>query len=626
MKNFGILITLAISGFISCKSEKENLAQHNTELSLDDIHSFAHPKEVVTTHLALELYVNFDKKTIDGTAIHTIQNQGADTFIVDTKGIVVTGVHLDNADALVTTTYSVEDKILGKALKIPVTEKTQKVSITYHISEDAGALGWLTPAQTAGKTSPFLYTQGQAILTRTWIPIQDSPGIRFTYEATVHVPPGLMAAMSATNPQERSADGVYRFKMDRPVPAYLIALAVGDFDFEAIGTRTGVYAEPPLLAKAKNEFADMEKMVEIAEGLYGPYLWDRYDVIVLPPSFPFGGMENPKLTFATPTIIAGDRSLVSLIAHELAHSWSGNLVTNATWNDFWLNEGFTVYFENRIMEALYGKEYADMLALLGYQDLEKAVADLGKDNKDTHLYLDLSGRDPDDGVTQIAYEKGAFFLKRLEQAAGREKFDAFLRKYFDSHKFQSMSTAGFIAYLKKNLLEPEKLEVNIDAWIFAPGIPADCPVIESDKFVKVEAVVNAFVKGTSAADLPTREWTTHEWLHFVRNLPKNLNAQQMRSLDEAFNFSKSGNSEIAVAWYDLAIRNTPSEGGKAYAEKIMPDIEAFLTQVGRRKFLLPLYRAMKENGRLADAQRIFLASRQNYHSVSNGTLSELLGV
>ncbi|HLF64837.1 MAG TPA: M1 family metallopeptidase [Saprospiraceae bacterium] len=624
MKYYLILISILIFSLIACKQENSSSSQRPAVLTASDAHSFARPEEVVTTHLTLDLNMNFDSKTITGTAVHTIQNHGADTFIVDTKGLMIEEVRLDDSDKSVTPLFGEEDAILGRALKIPVSRKTKTVAIKYSVPRDAAALGWLEPVQTAGKTSPFLYTQGQAILTRTWIPVQDSPGIRFTYEATIHVPPGLMAAMSATNPQQRSSDGVYRFKMDRPVPAYLIALAVGDFDFSPIGKRTGVYAEPPVVEKATYEFADMEKMVEIAEGLYGPYLWDRYDVIILPPSFPFGGMENPKLTFATPTVIAGDRSLVSLIAHELAHSWSGNLVTNATWNDFWLNEGFTTYFENRIMEALYGKEYADMLALLGYQDLQKTVEDLGKGSDDTHLLLDLGGRDPDDGMNSIAYEKGAFFLKRLEQAAGREKFDAFLREYFESHKFQSMSTAGFVSYLKENLLEPNKLDINVDAWVSGSGIPADCPVIESDRFVKVEAVVKTFIKGTPAADLPVREWTTHEWLHFIRHLPKDLNQRKMENLDATFSFSRSGNSEIAVAWYELAIRNTTPDNN--YAVAIMPQIEGFLTQVGRRKYLLPLYRAMKESGRLEEAQRIFLASRQNYHSVSNNTLSELLGV
>ena len=255
------------------------------------------------------------------------------------------------------------------------------------IRDSARALQWLSPEQTADKTKPFLFTQGQAILTRTWIPVQDSPGIRFTYNAKVKVPNDLMALMSAENPQARSSDGVYSFKMDKPIPAYLIALAVGDIAYQSIDERCGVYAEQSMINKAAWEFADMGRMVTAAEELYGPYRWGRYDVIVLPPSFPFGGMENPMLTFATPTIIAGDRSLTALIAHELAHSWSGNLVTNANWNDFWLNEGFTVYFEHRISEKLYGADYSAMTGVLGHQDLMSTVMEIesGKDPQDLSL-------------------------------------------------------------------------------------------------------------------------------------------------------------------------------------------------------------------------------------------------
>ncbi|MFK7931986.1 MAG: M1 family metallopeptidase, partial [Saprospiraceae bacterium] len=425
---------------------------------------------------------------------------------------------------------------------------------------------------------------------------------------------------SASNPTEKNAEGVYTFKMAQPIPPYLLALAVGDLVFQPIGDETGVYAEPSMIAASANEFADMQKMLEAAEDLYGEYKWERYDVIVLPPSFPFGGMENPRLTFATPTIIAGDRSLTSLIAHELAHSWSGNLVTNATWDDFWLNEGFTVYFERRIMEALYGEDYANMLAMLGYQDLENTVKDIGESHPDTHLHLNLEGRDPDDGMTDIAYEKGAYFLMMLEEQVGRDTFDVFLKNYFNTHAFQTLTTTKFIDYLQKNLLESNQLTVNLDEWIYGAGIPANAPKPTSDAFVKVEAQATNFTNGAKdPSRLQTKDWTTHEWLHFIRFLPRDLSENQMKQLDKTFGFTESGNSEIKFAWYELSIRN-------GFSKNIMPQISKFLVSVGRRKFLTPLYRAFKETEQLEVARSIYDLARPNYHSVSRMTMDALLEV
>ncbi|MBL7983803.1 MAG: aminopeptidase, partial [Flavobacteriales bacterium] len=416
-----------------------------------DKHSYADPTQAVITHLDLDIRVDMATRTISGKAMYDLERKKGKTVVFDTDGLTIDSVTLTDGTPV---PFNLGDStFLGRALTVELPDSADRISIAYRCGQGARALQWLSPEQTADKRNPFLFTQGQAILTRTWIPVQDSPGIRFTYAAKVTVPSHLMALMSAENPQERSPDGVYRFRMDKPIPAYLVALAVGDLEFKPIDARTGIYAEPSVIEKAAWEFADMGKMVTAAESLYGPYRWGRYDVIVLPPSFPFGGMENPMLTFATPTIIAGDRSLTALIAHELAHSWSGNLVTNATWDDFWLNEGFTVYFEHRISEMLYGKDYNDMTSLLGHQDMLATIQELegGRHPEDTRLKLDLVGRDPDDGMTDVAYEKGCGLLRVLENKVGREKFDAFLRGYFDRFAFQSMTTEAFIAYLDQEL-------------------------------------------------------------------------------------------------------------------------------------------------------------------------------
>ena len=582
-----------------------------------DVHSYAQPELAVTKHLNLNLEADFDKKILKGFASFDIENNQADKIVFDIRNLNIEKVTMGEEETPTTFTIGDTKEFIGQPLEVVIKPTTKKVTIYYSTNPDAQAVDWLKPQQTAGKKHPFLFTQGQAVLTRTWIPCQDSPGIRITYNATMKVPKDLLAVMSASNPTEKNESGVYNFEMRQPIPPYLIALAIGDLEFGEVGERTGVYAEPSMLKPSVYEFGDMEKMLIAAEELYGKYLWDRYDVIVLPPSFPFGGMENPRLTFATPTIIAGDRSLTALIAHELAHSWSGNLVTNATWNDFWLNEGFTVYFERRIMEAVYGKEYANMLAVLGYQDLEADVKDIGAKSKDTHLHLDLDGRDPDDGMTDIAYEKGAYFLMMLEEKVGREKMDSFLKNYFDTHKFQTLTTSEFVKYLNKNLLEKNNVEVDIDEWIYGPGIPSNVTKVTTSQFEIVDKVLANVIKGADPKSLSTSKWTTHEWLHFIRQLPTKDENGLMKKLDGAFDFSKSGNSEILAAWFEVAIKN-------GYAKNILPNIEKFLVSVGRRKFLTPLYRAFKENGGLQTARDIYKKARPNYHSVSTQTMDKLL--
>ena len=588
-----------------------------------DPHSYAGASPVRVSHLALELTVDFASRTLAGSATWQLAKPGHEV-VFDTRDLTI-----ESAECLTATGQAVpanfsldaSDPVLGQALRVALLPDTTAVRIRYRTVPTAAALQWLAPAQTAG-TQPFLFTQSQAILARTWLPCQDSPGIRFTYEATVRVPAHLLALMSAENPRQRSPSGEYRFRMTQPIPAYLMALAVGDPAYAPLSGRTGIYAEPATLPSATHEFADLENMVAAAEELYGPYRWERYDLLVLPPSFPFGGMENPRLTFVTPTILAGDRGLTSLVAHELAHSWSGNLVTNATWNDFWLNEGFTVYFERRIMEHLYGREYADMLQVLGRAALDHTIAEIGEANPDTHLRLNLAGRDPDEGLTEIAYEKGCSLLLTLEALVGRPRLDAFIKEYFARFSFQAMDTDTFLAYLRSSLLDPEpglEARLQLADWVDGPSLPTNVPAVASRRFAAVDQALGQLQRGAApgALVLGTAEWSSHEWVYFLHGLPPTLPVDQLRELDEAMHFTASGNAEILTAWFPHTIR-----AGYAAADGAL---ENFLHKVGRRKFIVPLYQAMLAlpSGR-ARAQRIYAEARKNYHSVATGTLDALL--
>ncbi|WP_310395735.1 M1 family metallopeptidase [Hymenobacter sp.] len=591
-----------------------------------DPHSHAGTSPVRVGHLALDLAVDFESRTLAGTATWQLANPEAGREVVlDVRDLTLDSVErLDAAGNAAPADHATgpPDAVLGQALRVALAADTTALRLRYRTAPTAAALQWLAPAQTAG-TQPFLFTQSQAILARTWLPCQDSPGIRFTYEATVRVPAHLLALMSAENPQQRNGSGTYHFRMTRPIPAYLMALAVGDLAFAPLSGRTGVYAELPTLPGATHEFADLENMVAAAEQLYGSYRWERYDLLVLPPSFPFGGMENPMLTFVTPTILAGDRSLTSLVAHELAHSWSGNLVTNGTWNDFWLNEGFTVYFERRIMEHLYGQDYADMLQVLGREALCHTIEEIGATSSDTHLRLHLAGRDPDEGLTEIAYEKGCALLLTLEGLIGRPRLDAFIKAYFARFSFEAMDTATFLAYLRATLLDREpglESQLRLADWVDGPGLPTNAPVVSSRRFAAVDHALAGLESGTAADVLVpgATDWSSHEWVHFLHGLPPTLTAGQLADLDAAFGFTASGNAEILTAWFSHTVR-----AGYAAAT---PALENFLRHVGRRKFLVPLYRALLATpGGTSRARRIYAGARANYHSVATGTLDALLG-
>lgn len=596
--------------------------------TIRDIHSYSNSDEVRVTHIALDLESLFDRKVLRGTATLSVEPtakelKNTERLILDTRDLKIIKVETSGDGTNFQTaqfTLGAADKILGASLTIDLPSSTSaKVRVAYETSPEASGVQWLEPAQTAGKKHPFMFTQSQAIHARSWIPLQDSPAVRLTYSARIRTPKALRAVMSAEQDADAPLSGEFRFNMPQAIPSYLIALAVGDIAFKSLGNRSGVYTEPAMLAKSAKELEDTEKMIVATEKLYGAYRWGRYDILVLPPSFPFGGMENPRLTFATPTILAGDKSLVSLIAHELAHSWSGNLVTNATWRDFWLNEGFTTYLERRIIEAIYGRPREEMEAVLARKGLEAELSELK--SADQILHIDLTGRDPDEGFTGVPYEKGALFLRHLEETFGREKFDQFVKGYFDHFAFQSIRTADFVAHLKKNLLDTDPqlaAKISLDEWIEKPGLPPAAPQPQSEAFAKVEAQAKNWTEGKiQAAKLETKNWSTQQWLHFLKSLPAQLRPEQLKELDQAFNLTKTGNAEIAHEWLLTAIRNK--------YETAWPRLEEYLTSIGRQKLIRPLYEElMKTPEGKTRAQQIFARARAGYHPIAQASVGKIV--
>ena len=599
-------------------------ADQKTTAEVDE-YSFAQPDKVRINDLALELKVDFDNRQLGGSATYTLDwlDQNATQLILDTRDLTIEKVVGERADGKwedLKFALADKDKVLGSKLTIETPSRNPRIRVTYHTSPDASGLQWLTPEMTQGKKTPFMFSQSQQIHARSWVPLQDTPRVRFTYTAHVTAPQDAMVLMSADNDPKAARDGDYTFTMPQKIPSYLLAIAAGDLVFQPISERAGVWAEPGTVKKAATEFADTDKMMQTAERLYGPYRWGRYDILVLPPSFPYGGMENPRLTFATPTVIVGDKSLVSLVAHELAHSWSGNLVTFSTPKDSWLNEGFTSYVENRIVEDLYGKEMADMEKVIARNELAAEYKEL--DPKLQVLALRPGTlADPDGQSSSTVYTKGAWFLQFLEERYGREAFDPFLKEYFNHFAFQSIPTTTFVEYAKANLLAkyPGKVtEAELDQWIYEPGVPDTAPKTVSPRFDAVDAARKAWLdSGTLPAKDATAKWSTQEWVHFIDGMPEKLKPEQLAALDAAFHFTGTPNGEIAQRWYPLAVRSGYAQANAAAAE--------FIARVGRRKLIMPTYAELvKTPEGLKLAEETFAKARAGYHPITTQSVEELI--
>jgi leukotriene A-4 hydrolase/aminopeptidase len=576
-----------------------------------DPHSYFDDRQPLSRSWSLRLRVDFERRVLAGTAELRLATPGGGPLDLDTKGLSIEAVTALDGGPPVPFELGPEEPILGRRLRLQLPPATAGVAIAYRTSPDAVGLQWLAPAQTEGKRHPFLFSQCQAIHARTLVPCQDCAVARVTYDAEITVPAPLTPVMSAGPEGEGTAPAgwrTFRFRMPQPIPSYLLALAVGELEGRDLSARSRVWAEPATVEKAAWEFADTETLIQKAEALFGPYEWDRFDMLVLPPSFPYGGMENPRMTFLTPTLLAGDRSLVDVVAHELAHSWTGNLVTNSTAEHFWLNEGWTVFAERRILRALRGEEAAALAWAVGQKELEDSLERFRDRPELTVLRTHLAGVDPDDAFSSIPYEKGARFLVALERTVGEERFDRFIHAYMARFRFRSIGTEQFCDFVEAEL--PGALaRVDADAWLHRPGIPGDAPRFVSPRLEALTALAEGWKAGRRPEPGEVSGWKPTELLVYLQKLPRDLGAADCAWLDQALELTGRGNHEILVQWLCLA--------AGAGHEAVFPRIREVLGRVGRMKYVRPLYQALGRTGSGRElAREIFAAAAPTYHALT----------
>lgn len=596
-----------------------------------DPHSFSDSAQPFATHITLTLFLDFSSSSILGSAKISLPIAHSGPITFDTRAISVSAV-LDPV-SLSPLPYSLSsdpDPIKGSPLTVTLSSHSS-VLIVFSTSPSSSALQWLSPVQTSSRTYPFVFTQCQPIHARSIFPCQDTPAARIRYSARINLPFPLSAVMSASKLACRDplageaapavldslwcAAGrvVEEFSMDQPIPPYLFALAAGEIGGRDLGPRTRVYAEigSDVLDAAAREFSGVEELVRVGEALFGPYEWERFDLLVLPSSFPYGGMENPRMVFLTPTVIKGDATGAQVVAHELAHSWTGNLITNKTNEDFWLNEGFTTYAERRIVEVVQGKERADLNIGIGWKGLNEEMERF-KDNMEfTKLKTKQEGVDPDEVYSQVPYEKGFQFLWRIERQIGRPAFDDFLKKYIATFKFQSIDTETFLEFLKANVPGIDN-QINLQLWIEGTGIPPDAMEPESTIYKKIVSLAEEFKLGKIPREDEVADWNGQEWELYLENLPSSVEPTQVSALDARYRLSETEDWEVKVAFLQLAI----SSGCKEY----FGIVESSLKQVGRMKYLRPLYTALvqghgKEEEKML-AKRIFAEACEFYHPIA----------
>jgi leukotriene-A4 hydrolase len=620
-----LLFLLCLTGCGRAPEETNGVADYDPGR---DYFSFANTGQFESRHLELDLEVDFERQTLSGYVTHGMAciDPGASQIVLDSRGLVIDRVQAAPAGGRareLSFRLSESDPVRGEALRIDLPDGFDcagefQLKIEYRTGPDASAIMWLPPELTAGGEYPFMFTQSQSIHARSWVPLQDTPSVRITYEATIRTPAHLLAVMSADNDPQAPRTGQYHFLMPQPIPSYLLALAVGNIYFEPFGDDTGVYAEPDVLPAAAWEFADTQAMLDAAEAIYGPYQWGRYDLLILPPSFPYGGMENPRLSFITPSLLAGDRSLVSVIAHELAHSWSGNLVSNRTWRDIWLNEGTTSYLEARLMEVLYGKERANEERVLTYQSLLEDLERVPREMQP--LAPVFATGDPDVGQDGMEYAKGQMLLEHLEAVFGRETFDTFMAGYFDRFAFQAISSEQFLEYTDRELLQAvpgRYTRDQLEEWLYQPGLPAERTVPRSANLEASASAALAWASGELPVDkLSIPRWSPQATVYFIKALPPDLAADRLKELDGAWAFSSSTNAEVARAWF--------IEVARRRFEPAYDRMRQYLGSHGRTRLVKPVYEALTRNGEdRALALQVFEGARDRYHPLTRAAIEPL---
>nr|XP_054751062.1 leukotriene A-4 hydrolase-like [Lytechinus pictus] len=605
-----------------------------------DPNSVSNISGIITKHISIEWNINFKEKIFTGDVKLTLETlqDGVANLILDTSSNLCISEVSDDATGE-KLTFEVKEPLgaLGSPLNIRLPSSAQSkgsklcIKISYKTSSSASAIGWLEPSQTAGKQFPYLYSQCQAIHARSILPCQDSPSVKATYDAKVTVPCDLVCLMSAVRTGEEpcaidNSLKTYTFRQTVPMPSYLIAIVVGALESRQIGPRSRVWSEKEFVDRAAFEFSETEHMLATAESLLGPYVWGQYDLLILPPSFPYGGMENPCLTFVTPTLLAGDRSLANVVAHEISHSWTGNLVTNCSWEHFWLNEGFTVFVERKILGRMNSEKHRQFAFIGGWKELYNSVSKYGEEHKFTQLLPSLEGGiDPDDAFSSVPYEKGSCFLFYLETLVGINEFEGYLKAYIDKFKYRSLTTQDwkdfFLEYFHEKAAAGVFDCVEWDKWFFAPGMPPikpkydTCLVDHCTELCEKWSQVGESNFEKSTGDLESM--SPSQKIEFLAQLllKKPLTYNLIQEMQGIYDMDKYTNAEIRFRWLRLRI--------KAGDESAIDSALKMATEAGRMKFTRVLFRDLYAfPSARQKAVDTFLAERHNMHPISAKTVAK----